>query len=115
MRDVLVSRRLAVNVIACVLLPVQYLLGMVTNLYVVLPARHPGARAALTWRSGGRAGRVLAVLGALTIIGAGFNGASFLNYNDAVSSLIMAALWALALACYLAGAVLAVRRPVHGS
>ncbi len=155
MRDVLVSRRLAVNVIACVLLLVQYLLGMVTNLYVVLPARHPGARAAsyfsgvtagvswlissgpawaaahaafglalavaavaavaLTWRSGGRAGRVLAVLGALTIIGAGFNGASFLNYNDAVSSLIMAALWALALACYLAGAVLAVRRPVHGS
>ena len=39
------GRLLAVNVTACVLLLVQYLLGMVVNVYVVLPTRHPGAGA----------------------------------------------------------------------
>jgi hypothetical protein len=145
------NRRLVVNVAACVLLLVQYLLGMVVNVYVVLPARHPGANAAnyfsgaasslgwaissgpawvaahavfgmalavaaiaaiaLTWRRDGRAGRTVAVLGALAIIGAGFNGASFLTYGHAFSSMIMAGLWALALACYVAGSIIAVRRP----
>ena len=52
----------------------------------------------------------LSVLGALAIVGAGFNGASFLDYGHAFSSLIMAALWALALACYIGGVVLAARR-----
>jgi hypothetical protein len=144
------NRGLAVNLAACLLLLIQYLLGMVTNIYVVLPARHPGADAAnyfagsaaglgwlissgpawaaahatfgmalvvaafiaiaATWRTGGRAGRTLAVLGALAIVGAGFNGASFLTYGKAFSSMIMAGLWALALACYVAGAVLASRQ-----
>jgi hypothetical protein len=40
-----VARLLAVNVAACVLLLFQYLLGMVVNVYVVLPGRHPGAAA----------------------------------------------------------------------
>jgi hypothetical protein len=141
------NRGLAVNLAACLLLFIQYLLGMVVNVYVVLPVRHPGANAAnyisgsaaglgwlissgpawaaahaafgmalvvaafaaiaLTWRKRYRGGRTLAVLGALAIIGAGFNGASFLIYGKAFSSIIMAGLWALALACYLAGAVLA--------
>jgi hypothetical protein len=145
------NRGLAVNLAACLLLLVQYLLGMVANIYVVLPARHPGANAAnyfsgsaaglgwvvssgpawvaahatfgmalvvaalaaiaLTWRKGGRGGRTVAIVGALAIIGAGFNGASFLTYGKSFSSMIMAGLWALALACYLVGAVLAVRRP----
>lgn len=144
------NRRLAVSVAACVLLLVQYLLGMAVNVAVVLPKHHPGAAASnyfsgvasglgwvissgpawvaahaafglalglaalaaivLTWRSGSRAERVLAVLGLLFIIGAGFNGASFLNYGNGFSSFIMAALWALATACYVSGAVLAVRR-----
>ena len=52
----------------------------------------------------------MAALGALAIIGAGFNGASFLDYGHAFSSMIMAGLWALALACYITGAFLAVRR-----
>ena len=39
------GRLLAVNVTACVLLLFQYLLGMVVNVYVVLPGRHPGAGA----------------------------------------------------------------------
>jgi len=39
------SRLLAVNFAACLLLLIQYLLGMAVNLYVVLPAAHPGAAA----------------------------------------------------------------------
>jgi hypothetical protein len=142
-------RQLAVNLGACALLLIQYLLGMVVNVYVVLPGRHPGAGAGnyfsggadglawlisdgpgwaaahaalgmalavaalaavvVTWRAGGNAGRTVVVVGALAIIGAGFNGVSFLDYGRAFSSMIMAGLWALALACYLAGAVLAAR------
>jgi hypothetical protein len=143
------KRQLAVNVTACALLLVQYLLGIVVNVYVILPARHPGAGAsnyfsgsasglawvvssgpgwaaahaalgmalaaaaiigvALTWRHGGRTATAVSVLGALAIIGAGFNGASFLTYGRAFSSMIMAGLWALALACYLTGAILGAR------
>ena len=142
-------RGLAVNLVTCLLLLIQYLLGMVVNLFVMLPARHPGANAAnyfagsaaglgwlissgpawaaahaafglalvvaafaaiaLTWRPGGRAARTIAILGALAIIGAGFNGLSFLTYGKNLSSMIMAGLWALALGCYLTGAVLAGR------
>ena len=39
------KRVLAVDLAACFLLLAQYLLGMVVNVYVVLPARHPGANA----------------------------------------------------------------------
>ncbi len=42
--------------------------------------------------------------------GAAFNGVSFVNYRHAFSSMIMAALWAVALASYLAGPFLAARR-----
>jgi hypothetical protein len=137
-----------------VLLLVQYLLGMVVNVYVWLPGRHPGAGAGdyfsgavsgLTWvisdgpgwaaahaafglalavaalasitltrRQGGRLALALSVLGALAIVGAGFNGASFLDYGHAFSSLIMAGLWALALACYFGGFWLAARRLCSG-
>jgi hypothetical protein len=147
-------RLLAVNVTACLLLLIQYLLGMVVNLYVILPARHPGAGAsdyftgsasglawvisagsawaaahaafgmalalaalaaiALTWRQGSRLATMTSVLGALAVLGAGFNGASFLDYGHDFSSMIMAGLWALALACYLTGVLLAVRRPHPG-
>lgn len=68
------------------------------------------AAIALTWRAGSRTERAVSILGLLFIIGAGFNGASFLNYGHAASSFIMAALWALATACYVTGAVLAARR-----
>ncbi len=143
------TRQLAVNLGACALLLVQYLLGMVVNVYVVLPGRHPGAGAsdyfsgavaglawviangpgwaaahavfgmalaaialaaiAFAWRRGRTAGRAAPIVGALAIIGAGFNGTSFVNYGHAFSSMIMAGLWALALACYLTGTILAVR------
>jgi hypothetical protein len=51
---------------------------------------------------GRRAGFVwAAVLGALFILGAGFNGASFLNYNEDANSYVMALLFALAVLCYI--------------
>ncbi|MBO0825508.1 MAG: hypothetical protein J2P28_05855 [Actinobacteria bacterium] len=144
------NRKLAVGIMALVLLLAQYLLGMAVNVSVVLPVHHPGAGAsnyfsgvasglgwlisdgpgwaaahaalglalvvaafaamALTWRDGSRTERTMTVLGLLFIIGAGFNGASFVNYGRDISSLIMAALWALATACYVTAAVLAARR-----
>ena len=42
-----------------------------------------------------------AVVGFLLVLGAGFNGASFLDFGENVSSMIMATLFALALACYV--------------
>jgi len=141
-------RQVTINLAACALLIAQYLLGMVVNIYVDLPASHPGAGASdyfsgaadglswlisngpawasahaalgmalaafalaavmLAWRSG-TAGRAASVVGALAVIGAGFNGTSFLNYGHDFSSLIMAGLWALALACYLTGTILGMR------
>lgn len=51
---------------------------------------------------GRRAGFVwAAVLGALFVIGAGFNGASFLNYNKDANSFVMALLFAAAVLCYI--------------
>jgi heme A synthase len=51
---------------------------------------------------GRRAGFVwAAVLGALFILGAGFNGASFLNYNEDANSYVMALLFAAAVLCYI--------------
>jgi hypothetical protein len=68
------------------------------------------AGVALTRGSGSRAALAISVLGALAIVGAGFNGISFLDYGHAFSSMIMAGLWALALACYLTGLFLCARR-----
>lgn len=48
-------------------------------------------------------GALPSVLGAVLIIGAGFNGASFLDFNDNVSSLLMVLLALSALSCYLVG------------
>jgi len=42
------------------------------------------------------------IFGALMVIGAGFNGASFLDYNKDASSLIMALLAFGAAACFVA-------------
>ncbi len=44
--------------------------------------------------------RAWSILGALLVIGAGFNGASFLDFNNDISSLIMALLAFAAVACY---------------
>jgi hypothetical protein len=42
-----------------------------------------------------------AVLGALFVIGAGFNGASFLDFNNNISSLLMALLAFASIICYV--------------
>jgi hypothetical protein len=115
-------------------------IGMVVNLYVTIPAHHPGAHPssylggsihsvgwaiahsepalaihalfglalvlmALTvaYRSfsvGNRTVSLSLILAAGLVIGAGFNGASFLDFNHNVSSLIMALLSLGAVACY---------------
>jgi len=135
--------RLRWMILAAILLVlVQAGIGMVVNLYVTIPASHPGAHPAdyvtgsfrsVAWAIGnggpalvvhaslglalavaviGVAGRalrlgrpavgVLSVLAMLLVIGAGFNGASFLDFNQNVSSLIMALLTLGALGCYAA-------------
>lgn len=118
----------------------QAAIGMVVNLYVTVPARHPGAQPSnffsgslhsVAWSIGHGAaalaihaafGLVLVVIvigaaiyalalsrgaiavwssiAALLVIGAGFNGASFLDFNHDSSSLIMALLAFAALGCY---------------
>jgi hypothetical protein len=121
-----------------VLLLCQFALGMVANLYVTVPAHHPGAHpsnylsgsaSSVGWALGHgatalaahaalglalvafalataafalalRTGRTAAIAGVLLIIGAGFNGASFLDFNENVSSLIMALLFAAATLSY---------------
>ncbi len=66
--------------------------------------------AATTTQQRSKAYTAISTLGALAIIGAAFNGASFLNYGHDFSSLIMAGLWALALTCYLTCLYQAARR-----
>jgi hypothetical protein len=125
---------------AILLVLAQACLGIVVNLYVTVPAHHPGAHpadyfsgslhslgwalshgpvmlvlhallglalvllagyiAATAWRSGRRAIRGWSVLAGLFVIGAGFNGASFLDFGNNISSLLMAVLAFAAIACY---------------
>ena len=143
-------RRLVFAALSIVL--VQAALGMAVNLYVVVPTRHPGARASdffagsfhsVVWAIGhggvalrihavlglvlvlfalglavrvvARAGRLLAAvawLAVLLILGAGFNGASFLDYGHDVNSLIMALLAFAAIGCYAIGLS---SSPLHSS
>src|ERR1017187_9324636 len=130
-------------IILALLLIVQFFIGMITNLYVNIPAHHPGAKAhnyftgaasSVGWAvsDGGvwlaihaGLGLLLAlgslefivaasrsrdatwiwasIAGAAFIIGAGFNGASFLVFGKDYSSLIMAGLFGLSLSSYVLG------------
>lgn len=51
---------------------------------------------------------------ALAITGAAFNGVSFVNNGQAFSSMIMAGLWAVAMACYLTNLFYAARAHIAG-
>lgn len=53
-------------------------------------------------RLGGGARITLAALGLIGVLGAGFNGGSFLNYNQNFSSMLMAVGLALATSVYIA-------------
>jgi hypothetical protein len=61
-------------------------------------------------RSRRRAVTFWSVAGGLLVIGAGFNGASFLDFNDNLSSLIMALLAFAAVACYATALFLCVKK-----
>ena len=138
----------------CLLLLVQFVLGMVVNLFVTIPAKHPGAQpadyfagaaASIGWaipHGGGwlaahvalglalivagiaalalairsrRSGPIsTAAIGFAAVLGAAFNGASFLNYDHDISSLIMAVCFALALGCYIIGLHRSLRTGVPG-
>jgi hypothetical protein len=128
---------------AAVLVLAQTAIGMVVNLDVTIPSKHPGGHPAdylsgslqsVGWAIGHsalalaihallglalvavaatlavralrlrrRSVRALSVLAALLIVGAGFNGASFLDFNTNASSLVMALLALGALLCYVVG------------
>lgn len=136
---------------ALVLVLVQAGIGMDVNLFVTIPARHPGARPSsylggsfhgVVWsiahgaialaihaalglalavlvisvagyglRLRDRAIAAWSVLAGLLVIGAGFNGASFLDFNDNISSLIMALLALGAVACYSVALYLLAAQP----
>jgi hypothetical protein len=53
-------------------------------------------------RLGGGSRITLAALGFIGVVGAGFNGGSFLNYNQDFSSMLMAVGFALAMSAYIA-------------
>lgn len=135
------SRRLAFFIL--LLLGLQFLLGIVANLYVEIPETHPGSGAAnyfagifpgigwaitqgtwslqihatlglllillallligLAYARRERVWMILSPSGAIGMIGAGFNGASFLNYGHDFSSLLMSVGFLLALISYLIG------------
>lgn len=76
-----------------VALALHSILGLLLAIMVigiVVRAMIMGRRAITTW----------SILGALFTIGAGFNGANFLNYNNDVSSFLMVTLALGALLCY---------------
>ena len=121
----------------------QFLVGMLVNLFVVVPAQHPGAHPSeyfsgvvtgVLWVLGDgtlwlrvhaiiglalflaaiillvlaivsrrRAWIIASIFGLLGIVGAGFNGASFLNYGEDFSSLLMAIGFLVAVIPYMIG------------
>ncbi len=73
--------------------PIHAVLGLalvVTVIAIAIRALKVSNRAVVVW----------SVLAGALVIGAGFNGASFLDFNDSISSLIMALLALSAVACY---------------
>ena len=74
-------------------LAVHAALGLALVVFVIGAAVH-------AIRAGRRSVAVWSVLGGLFVIGAGFNGASFLDFNHNISSLIMALLAFAAIASY---------------
>jgi hypothetical protein len=126
-----------------IFLIIQFLLGMAVNLFVTIPANHPGASPpeyfggvvqSVTWAIlhghvllqvhavlglllvlnalglliaaiKTRAGDLIWVtsLGLFGVLAAGFNGGSFLNYNQDFSSMIMAIFFAWAVIAYAVG------------
>ena len=137
-----------VTALILLLLAAQFLLGVTVNLFVTVPASHPGTNApeyfsgvyqGVSWALqqtlqqstllylwlhvviglalsllsivllimsivARRGGWITAsIIGLIGIIGAGFNGASFINYNHDLSSLLMSVGFLLAAVAYVWG------------
>lgn len=65
---------------------------------------------AIQWRT--RSMLLTAGFGAIGVIGAGFNGGSYLNYHEDFSSMIMSAGFAVAVVSYATGLYLLPRSPI---
>jgi len=87
--------------------PVTLAIHSVLGLFLVVAAV---TLLVLAIRTRRRATTIAALLGMGFIIGAGFNGASFLDFNHNTSSLIMALLFALATLSYIVVLALEGRR-----
>jgi hypothetical protein len=132
-----------ITAIILVLLAIEFLIGMVVNLFVQVPSVHPGANApeyfsgvvqGVVWAllhaplwllihaivglvlflvsliligfaiaARRRAWIIVSVLGFIGIMAAGFNGASFMNYGQNFSSLLMSVGFLLAAVFYVFG------------
>jgi hypothetical protein len=132
-----------VAAITLLLLAIQFLIGMIANLFIQVPNVHPGTGSSnyfvgvvqgVVWAllhselglllhvivglllgiaaftllglaiaSRQRAWIVTSILGWIGVIGAGFNGASFLNYGHNFSSLLMSIGFLLAVVSYAIG------------
>ncbi len=90
--------------------PVWLAAHVVLGLALVLAAL---ANVAWTPPKAGPLYTAASLLGALAILGAAFNGASFLDYEHNFSSMIMSGLWALATASYLTCLYVAARRSLR--
>ena len=131
------------TLIILLLLAAQFLVGMLVNLFVVVPSSHPGTNApeyfsgvvtgvlwvlghgtlwlllhaiiglalflsaliliGLAIASRRRAWIISSIVGLLGIVAAGFNGASFLNYGQNFSSLLMSIGFLVAVIPYMIG------------
>jgi hypothetical protein len=138
------SRTLRIlTLLILLLLATQFLIGMLVNLFIVVPAHHPGSNppeyfsgvvTGVLWVLGDgtlwlrlhaiiglalflsalillglaiasrrRAWIISSIFGLLGIVAAGFNGASFLNYGQNFSSLLMSIGFLLAVIPYMIG------------
>ncbi len=134
------------TILMLLLLAVQFLLGMVVNLFVQVPSVHPGIGASnyfqgvvqgVAWAlvhaplgllvhvvaglllfltsliligfaiASRRAWIIVSAIGLIGIMAAGFNGASFMNYGQNFSSLLMSIGFLLAAVAYTIGLSLA--------
>lgn len=131
------------TLIILLLLAAQFLVGMLVNLFVVVPTNHPGAHPSeyfsgvvtgvlwvlengtlwlrlhaiigfalllssliligLAIASRRKAWIISSIVGLLGIVAAGFNGASFLNYGEDFSSLLMSIGFLVAVIPYMIG------------
>jgi len=83
----LVDRNRPIRTSFLVMLVAQFLIGMAVNLFVKVV--------------------VCAVVGFIGVLGAGFNGGSFLDYHEDFSSMLMATGFAIAVVSYAVGLYIA--------